>query len=328
MIKRFQRSLVCSSILIVVIIIYLIFSHKIKENITEIQRQFLKSLIECEKDKNNHQDTYLNDANIVMRDYLRYNCLNRKRIGGNEAHKKAANDLLWRIDGAWFICVDGNLAPVENNCNVLSFGILNDYTFDEHCANVFKCTVHSFDPFIEDKLFTQIRTKTNQPNAVSLKVNSKWWFHRIGIVGEVKETKSKNSIGWMATFDEILSYTQLNEKVIDVLKIDIEGYEGTIIKNINVNYFCKYVKQFVLETHPESLHYVYDYMRRIEMCFRLFHRDHRFFMGDKFVSTGHITEWQNPAGFKVNISLFKNELEFIKHLINSGELYFINKNFI
>jgi hypothetical protein len=324
--KSIQRLLAYWSVPVAVIIIFFVYSKQIKEHLTESSQQLLRSLVECQKEKDN-ENFYLNDANLV-RDYLRYNCASRKRIGGRGEYKKATSNALWRIDGAWFICLDGNLAPVENQCNVLSFGINNDYTFDEHIVDVYKCTVHSFDPFIEDIFFAQHRNKTNQPNAVTLKMSSNWSFHRIGIVGEASERRQKMQLGWMATFDEILNYTQLNSRVIDVLKIDIEGYEGTIIKNIDVDYFCKYVKQFVLETHPQSLHYVYAHMRRIEKCFRLFHRDHRFFMGDKWVSTGHITEWQNPAGFSFNINMFKTELELIKHLLSSGELYFINKNFL
>ena len=36
--------------------------------------------------------------------------------------------------------------------------------------------------------------------------------------------------------------------VFDIFKIDCEGCEKTVLENIDVDYFCKYVKQFMLET--------------------------------------------------------------------------------
>ena len=104
-----------------------------------------------------------------------------------------------------------------------------------------------------------------------------------------------------------------------------------------MNYACKYVKQFLLETHPPRGHRknkilydetFYKLLRSLEKCFLLFHRDTRFFIGDKFdASTGHITEFQNKAGFLLQIGYFKNEMDLANFMFNYGELYFINRYF-
>ena len=42
-------------------------------------------------------------GNVYTRDFQRYICKDRRRIGGEDSQLKHANDPLWRIDGAWFV---------------------------------------------------------------------------------------------------------------------------------------------------------------------------------------------------------------------------------
>jgi hypothetical protein len=66
------------------------------------------------------------EKNDIIRDFGRYQCKDRKRIGGLANLVSKTNDPLWRIDGAWFICFDEKLAPKKDSCNILSFGIDKD----------------------------------------------------------------------------------------------------------------------------------------------------------------------------------------------------------
>ena len=106
---------------------------------------------------------------------------------------------------------------------VLSFGINKDPSFDLQINEDFKCQIESFDPFVEADMFQPFRA--GHPEEVTLQVNPKWRFHRIGLVGEAKSVKNEHQIGWMARFEEILKYTGLKNKVIDILKVDIEHGE-------------------------------------------------------------------------------------------------------
>ena len=100
------------------------------------------------------------------------------------------------------------------------------------------------------------------------------------IVGDQKEVKLKNKIGWMATLQDILEVTNLTNKTIDVIKLDIEGEEASVILNLDIEYACKYFKQFVSEAHPLSLgKYPFQFLNKLEKCFSLFRRDTRFFEG-------------------------------------------------
>lgn len=95
---------------------------------------------------------------------------------------KNAPDPLYRIDGSWYVCFDRLLAPTTSECNVLSFGVNLDYTFDKAMNENFGCNVHSFDPVVEDKLFADIR-KSNPSLAQSavIEVNKKWTFYKFEI---------------------------------------------------------------------------------------------------------------------------------------------------
>ena len=213
---------------------------------------------------------------------------------------------------------------------MLSFGINDDPSFDIEMNSIHKCQVESFDPFVIDKLFR----KRDHENNLTIIMNDKWRFHKMGIVGNDTEKNKKNQykIGWMATLEEILFYTHLSEKVIDVFKIDTEGSEIGVIESLNMDYACKYFKQFILETHPvysssdrENTYHILKLLRKLEACFLLFHRDPRFLRGSGL--DDGLIEFQSKD-FKLDLSSYKNEQELMGYMMTFGELYFLNKHFL
>ena len=110
---------------------------------------------------------------------MRYECKNMKRIGGPAGYIKNSPHPLYRIDGAWFMCLDEQLDLKKDDCNILSFGINNDYSFDEIMNKEFGCHVFSFDPQIEAQLFSSIRAANKDlSQSVEIKVNPKWSFYK------------------------------------------------------------------------------------------------------------------------------------------------------
>jgi hypothetical protein len=264
---------------------------------------------------------------VRTRDFIRYDCENKVRLGGSDDFINGAPDMMTRIDGAWYVCLDRALRPLAINCTLLSFGIHNDYTFDVAFKNAYSCHVHSFDPRIEAMLFSEIR-KANPKLLKSpvLKIDNYWTFYKIGLSDRNTNGLSSLQIGDMLDYASILKLINMENKVVDVLKIDIEGAERGFLQDFNMSYACKYVKQLLFETHAN---FRFNELVKLEECFYLFHRDTRFFLDDLASSKwGTITEFHHPKGFKLNLKPFKNDLNLAEYMFVTGELYFVNINFL
>jgi hypothetical protein len=268
----------------------------------------------------------------TLRDFNRYPCKELRRIGGIQQHVAAAQDPLYRIDGAWYVCFDEFLKPTPNSCLIYSFGIHHDEAFDFEMNQKYGCHVHSFDPFIESGRFAAIRSSNQKlSQAFEIKVNEKWSFYRIGLQGARSNLKIPQDlkINSFLNFDEILELTGKKNQVIDIFKMDIEGAEKSIFETIDMHYFCKYVKQFALETHPEMRKEARRLMAKLEKCFYLYYRDTRFYMHEKFGPTGFMTEFQlKSENVSIELASFRDEIEMADYMFTMGELYFVNLNFL
>ena len=154
-------------------------------------------------------------------------------------------------------------------------------------------------------------------------------------ISDQKGVKSENKKGeWMATFEQILKYVELNDRVVDVVKIDIESAEYGVLNELDIGYWCEYVKQFYVETHPSEprngiAKNWLPLLRKLEKCFLLFHRDTRFFaIGDYYYGGNIQSEFQPPRPYKVDLNMFIDETDLIDYMVVFGELYFLNKNFL
>ena len=332
-------SLIFVIIVFVLTILYVSLITKTPESTNVYQEiQYLKKII-------SNSDFKLNQVNsnvlqpiteTYVRDLKWHNCENIIRVGGLAQFKHNVKSEMQRIDGAWFVCFDDTVAPIENDCLVLSFGVRDDDSFEEEIYALKKCEIHSIDPFNEPPRIAYFRRLSNSlRDSVQVKVNNKWTFHSMGIVGDKSKIEKQNQKGWMATFDNFLDYLKIRDRVIDVLKMDIEGPEYEIINNFDMDYICKYVKQFMLETHapgprpPEQDPIKYlRILSKLEQCFALFYRHTRFYIKEGPSPAGWASEWQIDGGFQLDIHRFKNEKEIAAFMFANGELYFLNTNFM
>ncbi|ELU18121.1 hypothetical protein CAPTEDRAFT_191892 [Capitella teleta] len=80
-------------------------------------------------------------------------------------------------DGGYPLCEDKTFALKKNDCLVYSFGIRNDWSFDDALYEKMGCEVHSFDPSIgkEDHM--------HKP---------KVYFHNLGLWG----SRFVNAVNW------------------------------------------------------------------------------------------------------------------------------------
>ncbi|CAF0957400.1 unnamed protein product [Brachionus calyciflorus] len=288
---------------------------------------FVLNVIFLKNIKNNRKSDNLEQVRV--RDFKFYNCKNIKRIGGKPQYVKNAPNDLFRIDGAWYICLDENFQPKKSQCNVLSLGINNDFTFDQEMRTSYDCNVYSFDPFYEESYFRKIRSKNpNFKESPVLQVDEKWFFYRLGIDSQSKQMKNIDQLNLedLLSLENILKITGLEDQIIDVFKMDIEGPEKGVIRDLDIDYACKYFKNFVFETHKNCK---FKDLVKLEKCFRLFFRSTRFFSGDIYNNkNGRLIEYQNPRGWKLNIRDYKDEIFLSEFMFTNGELYFVNINFI
>ncbi|XP_045211123.2 probable methyltransferase-like protein 24 isoform X2 [Mercenaria mercenaria] len=130
---------------------------------------------------------------------LQYMCKRKVRLGQID-------------DGGWDICDEDRFRLTEESCIVYSFGINNDFSFDEAVTKYYGCEVHSFDPSMNMDDFTK----------------GKIHFHNLGISARDEVTDDK----W-----NLLRYNSIRSKLghkknISVLKMDIEIYEWEVLPDI------------------------------------------------------------------------------------------------
>jgi hypothetical protein len=190
-----------------------------------------------------------------------------------------------------------------------------------------RCVVHAFDPYIEHSRYQAIRqSNSTLAAAVRLPVNSKHTFYKLGLTASESDLDlNKVKLGDLLNFNQILDLTESRNRIIDVFKIDIEGAQVSFMQAMDVDYFCKYVKQFMIESHDNMPR---DLMYKLEKCFYLFHRDPRFFNGNSYGPTGPLTEWQKPGGYSIKLNRFKNENDLATVVYTMGELCFVNLNLL
>ena len=140
------------------------------------------------------------------------------------------------VDGQYPVCLDPEVKPIsskEKRCIVYSFGINDDWSFDE-ALEKYGCDVFAFDPSMN---------KTDHNHSENIH------FYSIGL-GDENYITAVDS--WkLMTLDSI--YRMLvphhGETIIDYLKIDIEWQEWEVFKQIFQSGMLEKVRQLSVEFH-------------------------------------------------------------------------------
>lgn len=181
-------------------------------------------------------------------------CKISKRFGGHLIRNGVSvqthsNSVVYReefepgsgMDGTKFICLDELYKDlISQRCLIYSFGLSDDWTFEENMAN-FGCKVRAFDPTVDEKLNGD---KNNN-------IRKNLIFSKQGIY---HDSKSKQDFGGDSlqsafTLEDTIERFNDSSNTITVLKMDVEGEEMWTIPQILETDVLKNVKQIHIEVH-------------------------------------------------------------------------------
>ena len=145
-------------------------------------------------------------------------------------------------DGGWDVCLDKPYRP-SSQCLVYSFGIKDNWSFDEEIATAFDCKVFSLDPSLD------LANHTHSPGVR---------FYRIGISADdttkqgevVSGNGTKYRDVWtLRSFKTIINHFGHSDHKIDILKMDVEFAEWEALPTMIATGLLKNVVQLYIEFH-------------------------------------------------------------------------------
>ncbi|XP_062577504.1 probable methyltransferase-like protein 24 isoform X2 [Saccostrea cucullata] len=187
---------------------------------------YLKKMPTYNQSKEVLQSDWWRAAAFLEIDFRRrpqdYNCQQNTRVGN------------------WFLCQDEPF-KIEKPCLVYSFGIANDFSFDDAMAEL-GCEVHSFDP--------SMNTKEHKRNTSVV-------FHPIGLSDSVIQDFNPrhdiyvtNDQKWnMMDLLSIMEKLGHKNVILDYLKIDVEGHEWSVLNYLIKTGMTSRIRHFSLEYH-------------------------------------------------------------------------------
>lgn len=139
------------------------------------------------------------------------------------------------------MCDDLPYRP-SKSCLVYSFGILDDFSFDDDSATYYGCNVFSFDPGW----------------GPSHRRSSMVTFLKLGVGGQEGDVNRaawkpwpapKNDTWRLESFTDIKHLLGHEMRTIDIVKMDIEGAEWTTIADMAKAGELSTIKQLLVEFH-------------------------------------------------------------------------------
>ncbi|XP_057367434.1 probable methyltransferase-like protein 24 [Daphnia carinata] len=192
------------------------------------------------------------------------------------------------MDGQKSVCIDPQVAPKPDDCLVYSFGIKNEWSFDEQMSH-YGCEVFAFDPSMGKE------PHDHMPGDVH--------FYNWGIGDRDKhEVDSNWKIRSLSSIYEELSVRH-GRKIIDYLKMDIEATEWQVLPDIIRSGMLSNIRQLGVEIHLvtdaplDKYRELAKLLRSMEnMGMVRFDSEYNpWFLGD-FV---HLQLWKHTQGYEI-----------------------------
>ena len=155
------------------------------------------------------------------------------------------------VDGGKYVCMDELIYDIENNeCVIFSFGIANDWTFEDMMDNL-GCTVFAFDPSV------------NFPSKRGRNIT----FEKLGVAAKKDQDKLMDTLG------NILKKYHYENTKISYLKMDIESSELTGLPQWLSDGALKYVQQIAVEVHLSGTETTIEFLKTMQRLY--FEGDYR-----------------------------------------------------
>jgi uncharacterized protein YfbU (UPF0304 family) len=205
-------------------------------------------------------------------------------------------------DGQKAVCIDPQVAPQPGECLVYSFGIADDWSFDEEMEE-YGCEVFAFDPSME-----------MEPHDHTPGIH----FYNWGLSDRDEIETHDNGTEWqMYSLSSV--YDKLSErhgrKIIDYLKMDIEQSEWKVLPDIIKTGMLSKVRQLGIEIHFQD-YYTVDKFLELLRLLRTIESTGMVRFDSKlnpwFVSNfTHLQLWRQSAGYEIawyNRKLFHSDV--------------------
>ena len=189
----------------------------------------------------------------TLSNFKRTPCIVKKSVGGQWIKlsdslkswcESQGNCETWpQMDGVKTFCMDKIYQDViSDSCLIYSFGLSDDWSFEEVMTK-FGCKVRSFDPTIE-----------GPPNGFDWPKHLS--FQKIGISNQTEEVEMSDLPGHLKyplnSLKNIVYHMNDTERSINVLKLDVEGYEFRVLPEIIDSKIIDLIDQIVLEVHSDG----------------------------------------------------------------------------
>ncbi|XP_057367476.2 uncharacterized protein LOC130688510 [Daphnia carinata] len=179
-------------------------------------------------------------------DYFRWNNASSCRL----AQYFGGVTFLFGIDGQKAVCMDPEIMPLAGKCIVYSFGINDDWSFEE-MIDRYGCDVYAFDP--------SLNMTTRNWNDTNIH-----YFH-LGLADHEEQSDDGWHVQTLSTIYQKLLTEKLHasDRFIDYLKIDIEEDEWTVLVDILHSGMLGKVRQLAVEVHLPLEGSISDYQRLV-----------------------------------------------------------------
>nr|XP_045590409.1 uncharacterized protein LOC123752398 [Procambarus clarkii] len=144
-------------------------------------------------------------------------------------------------DGAKYVCLDKRFNIKPGNCTVFSFGVNNEWSFEDDFA-IYGCKVYAFDP-----------TMGKEDHQRSANVR----FQAVGIANYKGTMKIGMDFSYaiqkVDRFENLVNQLGLAGQVIDYVKLDVELSEVDFLQDMLLNspHVLRNIKQIAMEVHDD-----------------------------------------------------------------------------